>query len=258
MARLTSMKVASAQTLVVAADPEGNLGRMLAAVKESKELGADFVVLPECSNFGWTHPSALEGAVSISDDTFVLSLQAEAKSLSIYIAVGFVERDGDKLFNSAVLIDPAGEIAIHHRKINELDFARELYSTGDSVSTADTPFGKIGLMICADALSESDRVAERLVELGAEVILSPSAWAVPPDHDNIASPYGSLWVDNYRRGLGDSKTWIIATSNVGQVSEGVWDGFFCIGNSIAIGPKPGDLVVSPFGADAVHIKLIEI
>jgi predicted amidohydrolase len=196
------------------------------------------------------HPSALAGAVEIGNDAFVIALQTQVKALSIYVAVGFVKRDGSNLFNAAVLIYPIKEILIHHRKINELDFARELCSTGSQVAVADTPLGTIGLMICADALSETDRVTERLVAMGADFILSPSAWAVPPEQDNELTPYGSLWVDNYTRGMGNISTWIVAISNVGPVLEGTWAGHFCIGNSIAIGPNPEDLVVSPFGADA--------
>jgi predicted amidohydrolase len=252
------MKVASAQIHIVSGDPSGNLSRAIDAVHEAKQLGADFVVLPECSNFGWTDPSAVAGAVSVEHDSFVINLQEIARDLAIYVAVGFVERAGNELFNAAVLIDTQGEIVIHHQKINELDFAKVLYSTGSQVFTTQTPFGKIGLMICADALEESDRVIERLVALGAQVILSPSAWAVPPTHDNAITPYGSLWVDAYRRGLGTSESWIVATSNVGVIAQGVWKDHLCIGNSIAIGPKQADLVVLPFGAQAVNTQIIEI
>jgi predicted amidohydrolase len=252
------MKVASAQTLVIGGDPAGNLERALSAVADAKRLGADFVVLPECSNFGWTDPSSLAAAVSLDDDPFVLGLRAAAKTNEIYIAVGFVERIGTDLFNSAVLIEPAGQIVIHHQKVNELGFAKEMYSTGSSVSTAETPFGKIGLMICADALEASDQVIERLLDKGAQVILSPSAWAVPPEHDNLETPYGSLWVNAYRRGLGNSRAWIVAASNVGKISHGVWKDHLCIGNSIAIGPSDKDIVISPFGPEASHLEIIEI
>lgn len=42
------------------------------------------------------------------------------------------------MFNAAVLISASGEVILHHRKINELDFARELYSLGDRLSTVET------------------------------------------------------------------------------------------------------------------------
>jgi predicted amidohydrolase len=252
------VKVASAQILVLAGDQSGNLLRATDAIKSSKELGADFVVLPECSNFGWTNQSAITEARELSDDLFVKTIMEVAKRESIYVAVGFVERSGEKLFNSAVLINSEGYIVLHHRKINELDFARAIYSTGTETYTTVTEFGTIGLMICADALSKPDRVIQNLVEKGAQVILSPSAWAVPPQHDNIATPYGPLWFEAYRDGLAESNAWIVATSNVGVIAGGEWDGHPCIGNSIAMGPLEENLFISPFGAEAVHIKIIDI
>lgn len=250
------MIIASAQILIVGGDVEGNLLRAKSAVLESSKLGAQVVLLPECSNFGWTDESAITEASEISNDPFIAGIKQSAIAHEVYVTIGFVERDGSNLYNSAVIISPAGEIILHHRKINELDFAREMYSTGNQISSVDTPLGKLGLMICADALSEEDRVIARLIEDGADLILSPSAWAVPPDFDNSLSPYGSLWMDAYAAGLTDSKVWVIATSNVGMIRHGEWAGHKCIGNSITIGPD-GEVEVSPFGEDAVHIGLIK-
>jgi predicted amidohydrolase len=249
------MIIASAQILIVGGDAEGNLLRAKTAVLESSKMGAQIVLLPECSNYGWTDESAITEASEISVDPFIAGMKESAIAHQIYITIGFVERVGSSLYNSAVIISPAGEILLHHRKINELDFARELYSTGNQISSVDTPLGKLGLMICADALSEEDRIIARLIEDGADLILSPSAWAVPPDFDNSLTPYGSLWTDAYSTGLANSKAWVIATSNVGEVRSGEWAGHKCIGNSISMGPNRA-LLVSPFGESAVHIELI--
>lgn len=252
------MKIASAQILIHGGDWQGNLQRAVAAIGEAKGLGADIVVLPECSNFGWTHISAQDFAVEIEEDGFVSKIRELAKKLDIYVAFGFVERGGDELFNSAILVNNRGEILAHHRKIHELDFAQELYATGTSITYADTQFGRIGLMICADALSETDSVIEKLVGKEVNIILSPSSWAVPADHDNFKNPYGSLWVDAYRRGLNGGKTWIVATSNVGKVEGGHWDGYLCIGNSISIGPDLENFSVLSYGANATEIGIIKI
>ena len=249
------MKVASAQILVVGGDAAGNLARAKVAIAESSKMGAQIVLLPECSNFGWADPSAIIEATQISADLFIQGIKESAIINQVYVTVGFVERDGANLYNSAVIISPLGEVILQHRKINELDFAREIYATGDQISLVDTPLGKLGLMICADALSEEDRIVARLVEAGADVILSPSAWAVPPDFDNDLTPYGSLWIDAYSSGLANSSIWVIATSNVGIMRSGPWADFKCIGNSISIGPDR-KAQVSPFGEGAVHINLI--
>lgn len=56
--------------------------------------------------------------------------------------------------------------------------------------------------------------------MGAQIILSPCAWAVPPDHDNVIEPYGQLWLDNYSPVARDFKMWIAGTSNVGVITGG--------------------------------------
>jgi predicted amidohydrolase len=249
------MKIASAQILIVGGDAVGNLERAKTAITQGSQMGADIVLLPECSNFGWTDLSAITQATELTVDPFIAGIQESAIGQNVYVTVGFVEREGSNLFNSAVIISPMGEILLHHRKISELDFAREIYSTGNKISSVETPLGKLGLMICADALSEKDRIIGRLIEDGAQLILSPSAWAVPPDFDNSATPYGSLWIDAYALGIADSNTWVISTSNVGVVRDGQWAGHKCIGNSISMGPAQS-VQISPFGEDAIHIELI--
>ena len=240
---------------MVGGDVAGNLVRATTAIAEGAKAGADIVLLPECSNFGWTDHSAITEATEINSDPFIAGIKESAIKHEVYVTVGFVERAESNLYNSAVIISPAGEILLHHRKINELDFARELYSIGNQISSVDTPLGKLGLMICADALSEVDRIIGRLIEDGVELILSPSAWAVPSDFDNDLTPYGSLWTDAYSSGIADSKVWIIASSNVGVIRHGEWAGHKCIGNSIAMGPNHS-VQVSPFGEGAVHMECI--
>ena len=252
-----NMKIASGQIRIVGGDVNGNLGRAKIAIEEGSKLGANIVLLPECSNFGWADPSAITEATEVASDLFLEGIKESAIINNVYVAVGFVERDGNHLYNSAVIISPIGEILLRHRKINELDFAREIYSVGSQISSVDTPLGKLGLMICADALSEEDQIIKRLIDDGAQVILSPSAWAVPPDFNNSLTPYGSLWTHAYSSGVADSNKWVIATSNVGFIRSGQWAGYKCIGNSIAMGPNQS-LQVSPFGEEAEHIELITI
>jgi predicted amidohydrolase len=59
-------------------------------------------------------------------------------------------------------LDPDGRLLLHHRKIHELDFGRELYDTGDRLGVADTPFGRIGLMICADGFAPGQVITRSL------------------------------------------------------------------------------------------------
>jgi predicted amidohydrolase len=75
-------------------------------------------------------------------------------------------------------------LCLKHRKVNEVPGALPLYDQGDRLNVAHTEFGTIGLMICSDAFARDRVLSRALGHLGADIILSPSAWVVPATHDN--------------------------------------------------------------------------
>src|SRR5687768_6058732 len=124
------VRVGLAQIRVDGGDPEANLTRAEQAIEALAASGCDLIVLPECLDLGWTHPSARDLAQPIPGANVERLSQAAAKG-NVFVAAGLVERAGDKLFNAAVLLNPQGEIILHHRKVNELDIGLDLYSVGD-------------------------------------------------------------------------------------------------------------------------------
>ena len=72
--------------------------------------------------------------------------------------------------------------------------------------------------------------------MGAQLILSPSAWAVDADHDNAREPYGKLWLDAYAELARLYDVTVVGVSNVGWLTAGPWAGRKCIGCSLAVGP----------------------
>jgi predicted amidohydrolase len=181
-----------------------------------------------------------------------------AQTHRVYLCAGLVERAGDRLFNAAVLVSPDGNILLHHRKLNELDIAHDLYAQGDRLAVAHTPLGTFGVMICADAFARGQVVSRTLGLMGADVILSPCAWAVPADHDNTLQPYGRLWLDNYGPVARDFRLWIAGVSNVGRVSDGAWKGHRCIGCSLVIGPEGEQVVRGPYGECAETLLYVDV
>src|SRR5262249_17371808 len=153
-----SFRVGMAQILVEGRRPDANLNRAVTAIRTAAELGCRLVVLPECLNLGWTDPSAREEAQPIPGPHFD-RLASAAKEAGVHVAAGLVERAGPRRFNSAVLIGPDADLLLHHRKINELDIALDLYSVGDRLGVIQTELGKLGLSICADNFSDSLAIA---------------------------------------------------------------------------------------------------
>jgi len=187
------MLIGMGQILVECGEPRRNLARARGMIRRAADAGCEIVVLPECLDFGWTFPSAREHAHPVPGPHSA-ALAEEARACGVYVVAGLVERAGDRLYNSAVLMSPAGDILLTHRKINELDIALDLYSTGTSLAVAETPLGMLGVTICADNFPETLEIAGALARMGCRLLLSPCAWAVDADHDNERDPYGALWM----------------------------------------------------------------
>lgn len=244
-----------AQILVRGGQPEANLNRAASAIRAAAAQGCRLVVLPECLDLGWTDPSARERAQPIPGPHADVLANA-ARENRTFVAAGLVERAGSRLYNAAVLIAPTGEILLHHRKLNELDIALDLYSIGDRLGVVETELGTLGLAICADNFGSSLAVSHVLARMGAQVILSPSAWAVDADHDNTRDPYGKLWRDSYTELAKLYDVTVLGVSNIGLITGGPWKGRKCIGCSLAVGP--GGAVLAEGRYDVEEVVKVDV
>lgn len=227
-------------------------------MREAAASGAHIVILPETLDCGWTHPSAREFAGPIPGGASYERLRALARCEGVYLCAGLVEASGERRFNAAVLFSPDGELLLHHRKIHELELAHELYGRGDRLAVAHTPFGTVGVMICADAFAPGESISRTLALMGAQIILSPCAWAVPTDHDQARDPYGVLWRECYGRVARECGVWIAGASNVGPVVTGEWAGRKCIGCSLVLGPDGEPAAQAPYGVEADTVLTVDV
>jgi predicted amidohydrolase len=252
------IRLALAQMLVEPGRVEANLARAEARVRAAASGGAQLVVLPETLDCGWTHPSAHEHAGVIPGGVACERLRDAARQAGVYLCAGLVERNGARLFNAAALFSPQGELLLHHRKIHELDIAHVIYARGDRLGVTRTPLGTIGVMICADAFAPGETISRNLTLMGAQLIVSPCAWAMPADHDQTREPYGALWRDCYGRVARECGVWIAGASNVGPITAGAWAGRKCIGCSLVVGPDGEPVAQGPYGQDAETLLFAEV
>ncbi|MDZ4286571.1 MAG: carbon-nitrogen hydrolase family protein [Prosthecobacter sp.] len=251
-------RAALIQMQVRGGDLQGNLARAEMQIEQAARAGAKLAILPETMDLGWTHPSARELAAPIPGGEAAERLCAAAARHQIHVCAGLTERAESGIYNAAVIIDSHGRILIKHRKINELSIAHDCYAQGDRLNVVDTELGRLGLMICADAFAEGQVLSRSLGCMGAEVILSPAAWAVPSDHDQTADPYGRVWCDAYLPVARAFGVWIIGVSNVGPITAGPWAGRKCIGCSLVIDPTGQEVLQAPYGETAETLLLTEI
>lgn len=258
--------LAMAQMRVEGGDRDRNLARADSMIQEAAAEGASIIVLPEALDCGWCDESAREHAGPIDENpsgppghTAFEILAEAARQSRLTVCAGLVERDGDDLYNTVVLIGPDGRLLLKHRKVNELAIAKHLYKTGKSAqAVCDHAGTRLGVLICSDAFFPGEALTRSLAAKGAKVILSPCAWAVPPDHDQTREPYGSLWRDVYGRVAKEHRLWICGTSNVGVIRHGAWAGHRCIGCSMLVGPDGEVHASGPYGPEAEDLIFHEI
>ncbi len=222
------VKIASAQIVCLDGDRSGNLVRIENAVIKAKEAGADLVAFPESCLFGWENPDAHQRACPIpGKDSDILCDMA--KRHQIYIHIGLDEKDGDKLYGAAILIDDEGKILLKHRKNNVLaELMTPPYSEGKGVEAVDTPLGRIGVMICADSFRKN--LLKEMKELKPDYVLIPYGWAAEEDKWPGHGKELMKTVQNAAKFTGCT---VVGTDLVGEISHGPWTGQIYGGQSLA-------------------------
>jgi len=148
-----------------------NLEQFKNLIFEAATEKADIVCLPEAITLVGTPLDYISASEPIPGPT-TRFLGELAKKLKIYIVAGILEKAGEVVYNTAILMDRNGELAGKYRK---LSLPREEIeggvTPGDSLPAFDTDFGRIGMMICWDVTFPE--TARALALKGAEVIFLP-------------------------------------------------------------------------------------
>lgn len=255
---MKKIKIGLGQLLVEGGEPERNLERAIELIIEAKKNSCEIILLPECLDFGWTHPSGLQKAKAIPGE-FSEILSNCAKENSIYICAGLTEKDlnNNKNYNSAILIDKEGKILNKYRKINILEKAFEFYDVGNKLEVIDTEFGKIGMNICSDNYFDAVDIGFVLGRMGAEIILSPSSWTVDYSVTEEMDPYKNKWIDQFQKISKIFGIPVISTTSVGYIVGGPFEGKKMVGCSIATN-KDGLLTKGDFNEFASDLKFVNV
>lgn len=172
------MKVGYVQFRPLLGQPEANHERLAELIPKAAD--ADLLVLPELANSGYNFTSQQEAdqtAESADNGPFVLFLTEMAARHDLHIVAGLNESDGDKRFNTSVVIGPNGVTGKYrkiHLFVNEPDF----FSPGDlGLPIFDLGDYKVGMLICFDWLFPE--IWRILALKGADMIAHPSNLVIP-------------------------------------------------------------------------------
>jgi len=169
--------VACLQMDIKIGDIEENINSSVKMINEAADNGAKLIVLPEVANSGYNFENREEAfnlAESIDEGYSVRSWKKVAEERNIYIVSGITEIDGEKLYNSAVLIGPNGLIG-KYRKLHLWEEEFLWFEPGNlGLPVFDTPIGRIGIIICYDMwFPETYSI---LAAQGADIVCIPTNW----------------------------------------------------------------------------------
>ena len=248
---MQTIKIGQAQIFCLDGDRSGNFVRIENAIREAKDGEADIVCFPETVILGWVNPDAHKRAFPIpgKDSEHLCEL---AKKYEIFLCVGLAEKDGKRLYDSAVLIDKTGRILLKHRKINILtELMMPPYTPGKEVNVVDTEFGKVGLLICAD--THEDEILELMAELKPDLLLVPYGYAEQEENWPEHGKELERVVNNAGRKTGAV---VVGPNLVGEITKGPWKGRIFGGHSVVADKNGKTLTI---GADRDQdIRIISI
>nr|WP_319948683.1 carbon-nitrogen hydrolase family protein [uncultured Shimia sp.] len=168
------MKVAIYQ----GASPEGDVDLALKTVERSvataSQFGAQMVVFPELFLPGYNQPDLHTTMAQTKSGPWQTALSDIAKTHQCGITIGWAERDGDAVFNSASCFDDTGKKVAHYRKIQLFGrIEKATFAAGDTYQTFMLNGYRAAVLICYDV--EFAHHVHALKERGVQLLLVPTA-----------------------------------------------------------------------------------
>jgi nitrilase len=177
-------------------DRARTIDRVEERTAESADAGAGLVVFPETfipaypssvwakALAGWGEPGAKEAFALLHRESLELPgpdadrLAGIAREHGVWLVVGVNEVDPARpgtLYNSLLYYSPAGELALHHRKLVPTNHERLVWGPGDGrgLRAIETPIGRLGGLICWENYMPLARFS--LYESGIEIYIASTA-----------------------------------------------------------------------------------
>ncbi|MDR5700949.1 nitrilase-related carbon-nitrogen hydrolase [Agromyces aerolatus] len=271
-AAVRELRASVVQCQAIPSDKRGNLAILRRLASAAAAEGSKLVVFPEMCLVAYWHLTKattehLRRLAEPADGFLVTSLKQMAADLDIAIGAGFLEADGEQLFNSYAVCFPDGAVHVH-RKLHA--FEHEAVSSGGAYTVFDTPWGvRMAILICWDNnLIENVRA---VTLLGAKVLIaphqtggtssrSPHGMKVIPSelwHNRVHDPAALLDAVNGPDGRGWLMRWLPARAHDNGIfllfSNGIGpdDDEIRTGNAMVLDPYGRIVAETPVADEAV-------
>ncbi len=215
------MKLAAVQYRPPKGDPDLARTELVDWVGQAGAMGADLVVCPEMATPGYVWPRAesLRPHAEPADGPTYRALAPVARKWGAWVVVGFVEQAEGKLFNSALVIGPQGELAGVYQKVLLYDLDKAWAVPGLERWVRETSVGRLACGICMD-LNDPGFITH-LMRDQVDVVAFCTNWL----------EQGIDVLEYWKWQLGHYSGWFVAANSWGPDGEIS----FC-GSSVILGP----------------------
>lgn len=169
---MAKIKVALISPICYIAKPEKNLKKFEKWVEKAASKGAIFIGFPELALSGYAKDPRIKNvAENIPGDT-VKKLENMAKVNDVYISIGMLEKNGNKYYNSQVVVGPEGYLNCyrkHYPTPSEIEYLST--SPGKQYPIVLIDNIKFGINICAD--SRNIDTIDALAKKGVQIVHNP-------------------------------------------------------------------------------------
>lgn len=230
------MKVALIQ-MNIGQDKAANLAKAQRMIEQAcAEETPDLIVLPECFTlYGGDAQAQRDAAEQCPGGETYSLLQDLAARHGVYIHCGSLnERDGERIFNTSLVFDRAGQEVARYRKIHLFAITApdgtvydegKIYGAGKEVVTFDLDGVRVGCAICYDL--RFPELFRALADAGCQVIAIPAAFTLQTGKEH--------WEPLLRARAIESQCFILAPGQEGAYEE---DGLtlYNYGHSLVVEP----------------------
>lgn len=171
-----TLTVAAVQFNISLGEIEANWQAAEQGLRRAAAQGAKLAVLPEMWSSGYDYRQL--AALATRTPEILTRLQALSSELGLTIVGSLAESDGDKVCNTAWVIDQ-GASAGKYRKLHLFSTMGEdrFLHAGERYLVVDTSVGRLGIAICYDL--RFPELFRRMALDGAEIICLPAEWPKP-------------------------------------------------------------------------------
>ncbi len=243
------MRVALAQISSYLGNIKRNIEKHAEIIKEAVNKKADLIIFPELSLTGYLLQDLVqEIAVRDKNDELIKEMKNFSKDISII--VGYVEEKEKGIFYNSASFFHKGEILHTHRKIYLPTFGifeeKKFFSEGKELKAFETPFGRMGILICRDFMHISTSYLYYLqnVDFIITISASPARGATEANHFYVS--------ENWEL-MGKFVSRFFSTFTIYVNKVGFEDGLGFVGGSFVYDPTGKLVYLAPYLDESFEI-----